>query len=157
MKHVVSISDLSKKQILSILKRAKELVPVAQGKKKSKSLDGKILATCFFEPSTRTRLSFETAMQRLGGSCIGFADPSATSHLKGETLVDGIRMVAGYADAVVLRHPQEGSARLASENSEVPLINGGQYKTPFSRANKKERKGMGFDIDLISILKLQSK
>ena len=101
MKHVVSISDLSKKQILSVLKRAKELVPVAKGKKKSKSLDGKILATCFFEPSTRTRLSFETAMQRLGGTCIGFADPSATSHLKGETLVDGIRMVAGYADAVL--------------------------------------------------------
>tara|TARA_B100002052_G_scaffold295715_1_gene322734 strand:- start:45 stop:953 length:909 start_codon:yes stop_codon:yes gene_type:complete len=125
MKHVVSISDLSKKQILSVLKRAKELVPVAKGKKKSKILDGKILATCFFEPSTRTRLSFETAMQRLGGTCIGFADPSATSHLKGETLVDGIRMVAGYADAVLLRHPHEGSARLASENSEVPLINGG--------------------------------
>ena len=132
MKHVVSISDLSKKQILSILKRAKELVSVAKGKKKSKSLDGKILATCFFEPSTRTRLSFETAMQRLGGTCIGFADPSATSHLKGETLVDGIRMVAGYADAVLLRHPQEGSARLASENSEVPLINGGDGAGPVS-------------------------
>ena len=87
MKHVVSIADLSKKQILSILKRAKELIPVAKGKKKSKSLDGKILATCFFEPSTRTRLSFETAMQRLGGTCIGFADPSATSHLKGETYI----------------------------------------------------------------------
>jgi len=125
MKHVVSIEDLDKKSIMGILKRAKELLPVAKGKKKSKSLDGKILATCFFEPSTRTRLSFESAMQRLGGSCIGFADPSATSHLKGETLSDAIRMVAGYSDAVVLRHPREGSAKLASEVSEVPIINGG--------------------------------
>ena len=110
---------------MGILKRAKELLPVAKGNKKSKVLDGKILATCFFEPSTRTRLSFESAMQRLGGSCIGFADPSATSHLKGETLSDTIRMVAGYSDAVVLRHPREGAAKLASEVSEVPIINGG--------------------------------
>jgi aspartate carbamoyltransferase catalytic subunit len=125
MKHIVSIEDLDNKSIMGILKRAKELLPVAKGKKKSKALDGKILATCFFEPSTRTRLSFESAMQRLGGSCIGFADPSATSHLKGETLSDAIRMVAGYSDAVVLRHPREGAAKLASEVSEVPIINGG--------------------------------
>ena len=125
MKHIVSIEDLDKKSIMDILKRAKELLPVAKGKKKSKALDGKILATCFFEASTRTRLSFESAMQRLGGSCIGFADPSATSHLKGETLSDAIRMVAGYSDAVVLRHPREGAAKLASEVSEVPIINGG--------------------------------
>jgi len=125
MKHIVSIADLDKKGIMDILKRAKELLPVAKGKKKSKALDGKILATCFFEPSTRTRLSFESAMHRLGGSCIGFADPSATSHLKGETLSDAIIMVAGYSDAVVLRHPREGSAKLASEVSDVPIINGG--------------------------------
>ena len=125
MKHIVSIEDLDKKNIMDILKRAKELLPVAKGNKKSKVLDGKILATCFFEPSTRTKLSFESAMQRLGGSCIGFADPSATSHLKGETLTDAIRMVAGYSDAVVLRHPREGAAKLASEVSEVPIINGG--------------------------------
>ena len=125
MKHIVSIEDLDNKSIMDILKRAKELLPVAKGNKKSKTLDGKILATCFFEPSTRTRLSFESAMQRLGGSCIGFADPSATSHLKGETLSDAIRMVAGYSDAVVLRHPREGAAKLASEVSEVPIINGG--------------------------------
>ena len=125
MKHIVSIEDLDKKSIMDILKRAKELLPVAKGNKKSKVLDGKILATCFFEPSTRTKLSFESAMQRLGGSCIGFADPSATSHLKGETLTDTIRMVAGYSDAVVLRHPREGAAKLASEVSEVPIINGG--------------------------------
>ena len=125
MKHVVSIEDLDNKRIMDLLKRAKQLVPVAEGKKKSKALDGKILATCFFEPSTRTRLSFESAMQRLGGTCIGFADPSATSHLKGETLLDAIRMVAGYSDVIVLRHPHEGSAKLASEVSEVPVINGG--------------------------------
>lgn len=125
MKHIVSIEDLDKKSIMDILKRANELLPVAKGNKKSKVLDGKILATCFFEPSTRTKLSFESAMQRLGGSCIGFADPSTTSHLKGETLTDAIRMVAGYSDAVVLRHPREGAAKLASEVSEVPIINGG--------------------------------
>ncbi|MFL2944525.1 MAG: aspartate carbamoyltransferase [Candidatus Poseidoniales archaeon] len=125
MKHVVSIEDLDNKSIMSLLKRASELLPVAKGNKKSDKLKGKILSTCFFEPSTRTRLSFESAMQRLGGSCIGFADPSATSHLKGETLSDAIRMVSGYSDAVVLRHPREGAAKLASEVSDVPIINGG--------------------------------
>ena len=125
MKHVVSIEDLDNKSIMNLLKRASELLPVAKGKKKSDKLKGKILSTCFFEPSTRTRLSFESAMQRLGGSCIGFADPSATSHLKGETLSDAIRMVSGYSDAVVLRHPREGAAKLASEVSDVPIINGG--------------------------------
>ena len=125
MKHVVSIEDLDNKRIMGLLKCAKQLVPVAKGKKKSNALDGKILATCFFEPSTRTRLSFESAMQRLGGTCIGFADSSTTSHLKGETLLDAIRMVAGYSDVIVLRHPHEGSAKLASEVSEVPVINGG--------------------------------
>ena len=110
---------------MDILKRAKELVPIAKGKKKSKVLEGKILATCFFEASTRTRLSFESAMQRLGGGCIGFADPSSTSHLKGETLSDTIQMIAAYSDTIVLRHPREGSAKLASEVSKVPIINGG--------------------------------
>ena len=125
MKHVVSIEDLDKKTTLDIMKRAKQLLPIAKGKKKSKILDGKILATCFFEPSTRTRLSFESAMQRLGGTCVGFTEPSTTSHLKGETLSDAIKMVAEYSDVIVLRHPREGSAKLASEVSEVPLINGG--------------------------------
>lgn len=125
MKHVVSIEDLDKKDIMNILKRAKELVPIAEGKKKSKILNGKILATCFFEPSTRTRLSFETAMHRLGGNCIGFADPSSTSTYKGETLSDAIKVISDYSDVMVLRHPQEGSAILASEISNVPVINGG--------------------------------
>lgn len=125
MKHVVSIEDLDNKRIMGLLKRAKQLVPVAEGKKKSKALDGKILATCFFEPSTRTRLSFESAMQRLGGTCIGFADPKSTSTYKGETLSDAVRMFAAYSDIMVLRHPQEGAAILASEISNVPVINGG--------------------------------
>ena len=125
MKHIVNIEDLNNKDIINILDRAKKLVPIAEGKKTSNSLSGKIVATCFFEPSTRTRLSFETAISRLGGNYIGFADPSATSHIKGETLSDSIRMVSGYADAVVLRHPQEGSARLAADISSVPIINGG--------------------------------
>ena len=125
MKHVVSIEDLDNKRIMGLLKRAKQLVPVAEGKKKSMALDGKILATCFFEPSTRTRLSFESAMQRLGGTCIGFADPKSTSAYKGETLSDAVRMFAAYSDIMVLRHPQEGAAILASEISNVPVINGG--------------------------------
>ncbi|MEC9353665.1 MAG: aspartate carbamoyltransferase [Candidatus Thermoplasmatota archaeon] len=125
MDHVVTIQDLTDDDIVSVLDRARELLPVAHGDERSDVLAGKILATCFFEPSTRTRLSFETAMHRLAGDVIGFADPSATSHLKGETLADAVRMVAGYADAIVLRHPQEGSAQLAAEISEVPVINGG--------------------------------
>ena len=125
MKHVVSIEDLDNKRIMGLLKRAKQLVPVAEGKKKSKALDGKILATCFFEPSTRTRLSFESAMQRLGGTCIGFADPKSTSTYKGETLSDAVRIISAYSDVMVLRHPQEGAAVLASEISDVPVINGG--------------------------------
>ena len=125
MKHVVSIEDLDNKRIMGLLKRAKQLVPVAEGKKKSKALDGKILATCFFEPSTRTRLSFESAVQRLGGTCIGFADPKSTSTYKGETLSDAVRMISAYSDIMVLRHPQEGAAVLASEISDVPVINGG--------------------------------
>ena len=114
MDHVVTIQDLADDEIASVLDRARELLPVARGEERSDALVGKILATCFFEPSTRTRLSFETAMHRLGGNIIGFADSRTTSHLKGETLADAVRMVAGYADAIVLRHPQEGSARLAA-------------------------------------------
>ena len=121
----MSIEDLDNKRIKDLLKRAKQLVPVAEGKKKSKALDGKILATCFFEASTRTRLSFESAMQRLGGTCIGFADPKSTSTYKGETLSDAVRMISAYSDIMVLRHPQEGAAVLASEISDVPVINGG--------------------------------
>ena len=89
------------------------------------SCRGKLLATLFFEPSTRTRLSFEAAMLRLGGSCLGFADPGSSSAAKGESLADTVRMAASYADAVVMRNPKEGSALLASRYSTVPVINAG--------------------------------
>ena len=90
-----------------------------------KLLDHKILASLFFEPSTRTRLSFESAMYRLSGNVLGFSDCKNTSFSKGETLADSIRVISDYSDIVVLRHPSEGSARLAAEVASVPVINGG--------------------------------
>jgi len=89
------------------------------------SCRGRLLATLFFEPSTRTRLSFEAAMLRLGGSCLGFAEPGSSSAVKGESLADTIRMAACYADAIVMRNPKEGAALLASRYSSVPIINAG--------------------------------
>jgi len=89
------------------------------------SCRGKLLATLFFEPSTRTRLSFEAAMLRLGGSCLGFADPGSSSAAKGESLADTVRMAASYADTIVMRNPKEGAALLASRYSPVPVINAG--------------------------------
>jgi aspartate carbamoyltransferase catalytic subunit len=125
MRHVISIQDFSVEEIIDVLDRAEKMVAIARGKTASEFLKGKVLACIFFEPSTRTRLSFETAMNRLGGGVIGFAGTEATSVVKGETLADTIRMVSGYADAVVLRHPREGAARLATEFSEVPVLNAG--------------------------------
>jgi len=89
------------------------------------SCRGRLLATLFFEPSTRTRLSFEAAMLRLGGNCLGFAEPGSSSAVKGESLADTIRMAASYADAIVMRNPKEGAALLASRYSNVPVINAG--------------------------------
>ena len=89
------------------------------------SCRGKVLATLFFEPSTRTRLSFEAAMLRLGGSCLGFAEPGSSSAAKGESLADTARIVSGYADAIVMRNPKEGAALLASRYATVPVINAG--------------------------------
>jgi aspartate carbamoyltransferase catalytic subunit len=125
MKHVISVHDLSAEQIVKVLDKAENMVEIAKGKATSNLLSGKVLACIFFEPSTRTRLSFETAMNRLGGGVIGFAGTEATSVVKGETLADTIRMVSGYADAVVLRHPREGAAKLATEFSDVPILNAG--------------------------------
>ncbi len=122
---VVSIRDLSKDEILFILDHSAKAMPVARGERRSQALEGRLLATLFFEPSTRTRLSFETAMHRLGGSVIGFADASGTSVVKGETLADTIRMAESYADAIVLRHPHEGAAKLAADFSTKPVINAG--------------------------------
>ena len=95
------------------------------GKYLRESCHGKLIATLFFEPSTRTRLSFEAAMLRLGGSCLGFADPGSSSASKGESLADTIRMASSYADTIVMRNPKEGAALLASRYSSVPVINAG--------------------------------
>ena len=118
---LVSISDYSKDEILAILDSAVEF----EANPNRKILDGKVIATLFFEPSTRTRLSFETAVIRLGGSIIGFSDAATSSSSKGETLNDTIHMVSCYADAIVMRHPLEGAARYAAEVSPVPIINAG--------------------------------
>jgi aspartate carbamoyltransferase catalytic subunit len=122
---VISIKDFSKEEIVYILEYAKRMIPYANAEKHTMLLQQQILATLFFEPSTRTRLSFESAMHRLGGNVIGFADPSGTSLKKGESLADTIRMADSYSDAIVIRHPQEGAARLAAEFSEVPVLNAG--------------------------------
>jgi len=120
---IISIKDFSREEIDYILKIAKTMEPLA--KKGSDMLKGKILATLFFEPSTRTRLSFETAMQKLGGSTIGFAEAEIASVKKGENLADTVRTVENYADVIAVRHPLEGAARLAAEFAKVPIINGG--------------------------------
>lgn len=124
-KDIVSIRDLSKEEIEHILKKAREMVDIAKGKRVVRALEGKILANAFFEPSTRTRLSFESAMLRLGGKCIGFSEASTTSVAKGETLADTVRMLSAYADVIVIRHRYEGAARLAAEFSDKPVINAG--------------------------------
>jgi aspartate carbamoyltransferase catalytic subunit len=124
-KNLISIADLTTKEILAILNRADEMEPIARGAKPSKLLAGKILSTLFYEPSTRTRLSFESAMARLGGTSITVADVGASSVAKGESLADTIRTVEKYADIIVLRHPQEGSAQWAAEVAEVPIVNAG--------------------------------
>ena len=120
--NIISISDLTRSQLELIVLRARRIKSEPQ----SQWLKNKVIASCFFEASTRTRLSFETAIQRQGGTIIGFADSVNTSMgKKGETLSDSIRMISSYADAIVMRHPQEGSARLASEVATVPVVNGG--------------------------------
>jgi len=120
-KHLVSIKDLDRENILTILDKAKTF---AQSPKQP-LLEGKLLGLCFFEPSTRTRLSFESAMKRLGGDVIGFSDDKMTSIAKGESLVDMIQVMSGYVDIIILRHPLEGAAKLAAEGSQVPVINAG--------------------------------
>lgn len=120
-KSLVSIGDFNKEEILTIMRLAEEF----ENDCSDRILQGKVIATLFFEPSTRTRLSFETAINRLGGRVIGFSEASSTSVTKGETLHDTIKMVSGYADMIVMRHFVEGAARYASEVSPVPVINAG--------------------------------
>lgn len=117
---IVSIRDFTKGDLLHVLKVSKEM----EGDK-PELLAGKILATLFFEPSTRTRLSFESAMCRLGGKIIGFSDEKVSSVKKGETIWDTAKMAERYSDVIVIRTPIEGSARLAAEATSVPVINGG--------------------------------
>jgi aspartate carbamoyltransferase catalytic subunit len=120
---IVSIRDFSREEIDCILNKSHAMEPVAA--KSSDMLKGKILATLFFEPSTRTRLSFEAAMLKLGGSTIGFAEAEIASVRKGENLADTIRTVENYSDIIALRHPLEGAAKLAAEFSSVPILNAG--------------------------------
>jgi aspartate carbamoyltransferase catalytic subunit len=120
---IISIEDFSREEINYILEISHAMEPLAQ--KGSDMLKGKILATLFFEPSTRTRLSFEAAMLKLGGSTIGFAEAESASVKKGENLADTVRTVENYADIIALRHPLEGAAKLAAEFSKVPIINAG--------------------------------
>lgn len=119
-RNIISIKDFSRAELIKVLEVAKKFENY-----RKPLLKGKVLSTLFFEPSTRTRLSFESAMTQLGGQVVGFAEPGATSAKKGETLYDTIRVVEGYCDVIVIRHPVEGSARLAAETTKKPVINGG--------------------------------
>lgn len=120
-KSLISINDYSKEEYYKILELAEEF----EKNPDQNILEGKVIATLFFEPSTRTRLSFESAINKLGGRVIGFTDAASSSISKGESLNDTIRTVANYCDLIVMRHPLEGSAKYASEVSSVPIINAG--------------------------------
>src|SRR5881397_958807 len=122
-KDIVSVRDLSREGIDHILDVAETMEPLA--KFGSDMLRGKIMATLFFEASTRTRLSFESAMSRLGGASLGFSETKGTSVEKGENLADTVRVVENYADVLIVRHPLEGAARMAAEFSKIPVINAG--------------------------------
>ena len=141
-KSLISITDFSKEEYLKIM----ELSQKFEANPNQSLLKGKVIATLFFEPSTRTRLSFETAINRLGGKIIGFSDSTSSSVSKGETLHDTIKMVSNYADMIIMRHPLEGSARYAAEVSDVPVINAGDG------ANQHPSQTL---LDMYSIMKTQ--
>ncbi len=119
---IISARDFSREDIEYILSKARDMI---SNKQNSELLKGKILATLFFEPSTRTRLSFESAMHRLGGDVIGFSSGDVSSIKKGESIADTIRTVENYSDCIVMRHPLEGAAKMASRFSRIPVINAG--------------------------------
>ncbi|BDZ67267.1 aspartate carbamoyltransferase [Methanobacterium ferruginis] len=125
LKNIISIKDFSKGDIEYILQLAEEMEPIARSQEKSNALSGNILGMLFYEVSTRTRLSFETAMKRLGGSTVGFAEAGTSSVTKGENLTDTVRIVSEYTDAMILRHNMEGTARYVSEIVDVPVVNAG--------------------------------
>lgn len=141
-KDLISITDYSKEDYLRIL----ELAADFEKNPNQRLLEGKVVASLFFEPSTRTRLSFETAINRLGGRIIGFSDAGSSSVSKGETLHDTTKMVSNYVDLIVMRHPLEGSARYAAEVADVPVINAGDG------ANQHPTQTL---LDMYSILKTQ--
>lgn len=118
---IISVPEFSQADITAVLKHATDL----KKKPQPKLLENKVMGSCFFEPSTRTRLSFETAMQRLGGRVVGFADPAVSSASKGETLYDGMKIIGQYVDVIAMRHPLEGAARRAAEATDKPILNGG--------------------------------
>lgn len=156
---IISIEDFSRKEIDYILKSSRNMESIAS--KGSDLLKRKILATLFFEPSTRTRLSFEAAMLKLGGSIIGFADADITSVKKGENLSDTIRTIENYADIIALRHPLEGSAKLAAEIAKVPILNAGsgaeehptQALMDLYTIKKEKRKIDGLKVALVGDLR----
>ena len=125
MAGLITMDDLSNEEIISILDDAERLLPVAKGDLYLPLLQGKILGNLFFEPSTRTRMSFETAMKRLGGDVVNLGDVKTSSVVKGETLFDTIQMVDGYTDIIAMRHPRQGAARYAQDAARVPILNGG--------------------------------
>ena len=123
MKNLIGIEDFSKEEINELIKVSKDII--GNKEKYLEKCKGKILATLFFEPSTRTRLSFESAMLSLGGSVLGFSSADSSSTQKGETLADTIKVVSGYSDIIAMRHPKEGAPVVAANNSKVPIINAG--------------------------------
>ncbi|NCG00703.1 MAG: aspartate carbamoyltransferase [Euryarchaeota archaeon] len=125
MAGLITMDDLTNEQILSILDDAERLLPVARGEIYLPLLQGRILGNLFFEPSTRTRMSFETAMKRLGGDVVNLGDVKTSSVVKGETLFDTIQMVDGYTDIIAMRHPRQGAAQYAQDSARVPILNGG--------------------------------
>ena len=122
-RHLINPMDLSVDELDEIFTLAHQII--ANPNEFSNCCNGKILATLFYEPSTRTRFSFEAAMMRLGGKILGFSEPNSSSAAKGETLADTIKMVSIYSDIIAMRHPKEGSAKVASMYSDVPVINAG--------------------------------
>ncbi|EQD78652.1 aspartate carbamoyltransferase catalytic subunit [mine drainage metagenome] len=122
---IASIDDISEDEMIEIFDLTEKMLSALESQKRLTPMAGKIMATLFFEPSTRTRLSFESAMNRLGGGVIGFSDVKSSSVSKGETLADTIRMAESYSDIIVIRHPLEGAARLASKFTARPIVNAG--------------------------------
>ncbi|MCD6325545.1 aspartate carbamoyltransferase [Candidatus Bathyarchaeota archaeon] len=143
---IVSIRSFTREEIDYILEVSRSIEPLVE--KGSNMLRGKVLAELFFEPSTRTMLSFQTAMYKLGGNVIGFAEPGVSSVWKGESLADTVRVVESYSDVIVLRHPLEGAARFAAEYARVPVINAG------SGAEEHPTQAL---LDLYTILKSKGK